>query len=1332
MVHLCVSISDEGPRLESVLKGSQRQPRDGKRTAVDTTTSRNQPSRTKMASSRQDRGSCSSTASCPVFAGSYSDQEDDAHRSSSLRKTTPCALNHSTPTSLNGSLASLQGPEAPLRGARGAPPGRKGSLTGLHNSIAKLKGSILGLKRRSLGSLDNSASLSSSNEGSSSSSLQSGSSSEDDGSWDTNSWSSGVTCLLRHPAAQQQSGEVPQVHAGSTGNGNADQMSDSERESELEGIYQNLTSVSRPAVEPEGARPSQSASFLLKKKTKSMFSSNNNSTPSVSPTTVNLSRDQRAENRLKFSQFLNEVTCRVLKSKEGHPQPGSTLRHWYPSPSQPPPPSTPPPLLPPSPPPAATATTARATKPLPPPGMWRSPTAADLKMIHEEDSRDLAGSIHHWSKSLPSCRVLEPADVPRKVKGESYSYPERDLALCTKIQTQPSTGRLYLETDIDRVRRLDELAANGALGTERQERVTAKRGDGEEKERETRRETLREKSGRKADNTNKGKEIGEKRREIHSERDRRKESGTDKVTERPWQREKGAPGERERGREKQKKAMRDSHDPAPSPRTGSNGRRSPGPDLRWPEGFPNMSYRSTSLPRSAVNTIYIGKTALKSQRNGCKHQKRSSVHDHKEDLRKRLSFTTHKLEMVEMEFDSTRQYLETELRRAQEELDKFTDKLRRIQSSYAALQRINQDLEDKMHRTTQHHDEEKRALSREIIVLNNHLMEAKITVDKLREDNDLYRKDCNLAAQLLQCSKSHHRAHKMSELPLDFQERISSHLEKLSRSGGGAAAGMCHSPYSDSVSTSVIAKILEKPEPGSGSPVTRSPSPQIQDGDFLSGTGSTDQLNRRVAAYKTSDLYCSDTALYCPERWQDAPERRQSVDLNGARLLQLHAQNSVDSNADEEAFHSGSFSHREATSPFGPHDEFGTGSLPASSSYSSFSVASDDKGAIAGGGVGAGGGGGGGGGGCGRTASSTLSSSHQVLYMDWRDGGSGDYERVKGVSSYDKDSTSFHKSQSIQHMAPSRSPQRGISPAYTRTASCFSEPYHSSSPRLTSSHSMGSALALAHARGGSGGGGGGGGGGSGGRGGGVERMADVHVSEDELSSRWRQLSVEDMNMNTYSSSYHNLAGGGRASPYSFSERHFAAGPSVKSKAGPLYSSFQGGDDVFHSLVLDQCFAAAAATAGAGSSPSPGRSPAAVPKRPRSEHRKLEKGAALYRAKEDSQDSECSLFLSGSSKEKENSGRAAAAAGGKKHRDYVNLSADSSPESLRLSSLEASSLQHFPCPRPSSRPRPSSSSALSVGPALPKKTSPRYQKFGSTGLTRKDSLTKAQLYGTLLN
>ncbi|XP_054909254.1 brain-enriched guanylate kinase-associated protein isoform X1 [Poeciliopsis prolifica] len=672
-----------------------------------------------------------------------------------------------------------------------------------------------------------------------------------------------------------------------------------------------------------------------------------------------------------------------------------------------------------------------------------------------------------------------------------------------------------------------------------------------------------------------------------------------------------------------------------------------------------------------MKKIYIGKTALKSQRNGCKHPKRSSFHDHKDDLRKRLSYTTHKLEMVETEFDSTRQYLETELRRAQEELEKFTEKLRRIQSSYSSLQRINQDLEDKMCRTSQHHEEEKRALSREIIVLNNHLMEAKITINKLREDNDLYRKDCNLAAQLLQCSKSHYRAHKSSELPLDFQERISSYMEKHSRSRGATIA-MCHPNYPEEVPTAIIAKVLEKPEPGRDSPVTCPTSAHVQDGDFLIGTGSSDHLNRRLS-YKTSDLYCSDTALYCPERWQDT-ERRQSVDLHGTALLQLHAQTSLESNPDDDPFQSDSFSHHDPPTSFHHHDEFGTGSFPASSSYSSFSLASDEKGAVSGG--------------CGRTASSTLSSSHQGLYIDWRDGGSGDYER-KSLSSYDKEVPGFSKSHSIQHMVTTRSPQKGTSPSYTRTASCFSEPYHSSSPRLASSHSMGSTTGLGQAQGGA-----------------LESQNDV--PEDDLSVRWKQLSVEDIH--TFSS-YRNIAG--RISPYSFSERQFAIGPSSKLKES-LYSSFQEGDNVFHSHVLDQCF----------SMGSPSHNP--KPK----EHRKSEKTSLLYRAKNDSQDSEGSLFLSGSSKDKKSSGAATTANSAKK--DYVNLSVDSSAESLHHSSLEASSLQHYPAPRPTIRPRPSSSSALSVGPALPKKTSPRYQKFGSTGLTRKDSLTKAQLYGTLLN
>lgn len=482
---------------------------------------------------------------------------------------------------------------------------------------------------------------------------------------------------------------------------------------------------------------------------------------------------------------------------------------------------------------------------------------------------------------------------------------------------------------------------------------------------------------------------------------------------------------------------------------------------------------------------------------------------------------------------------------------------------------------------------------------------------------------------------------------------------------------MCHSKYTDSVPTAIIAKVLEKPEPGSSCPITRSPSPQPQDSDFLGETGNSD-LNRR-ASYKTSDLYSSDTALYCPERWQDT-ERRQSVDFHGTSLLQLHAQNSTDSNPDEEAYHSAGFSHNEPPSSFHQQDEFGPGSLHPSSSYSSFSLASDDKGGVSGG----------------RTASSTLSSSHQCLYMDWRDEDSVDNGH-KNI--YNKESLNFPKSLSIQHMVPPRNPQNSTSPAYTRTASSFSESYQSNTPRLSSSRSMGSTTGLSQAHRGI-----------------PESPSDSQVPEDDLSSRWRQLSVEDVN--TFSSSYRDMAG--RVSPYSFSECHFAMAPSGKVK-GSLYSSLQEGDDVFHSHMLDQCFVTSI-------SPSHTSKPL--------EHRKQETTSVLYRAKNDSQDSECSLFLSGSSKEKECSEIATAA--GDSMRDYVNLSVDSSAESLHQSSLEASSLQHYPAPRPAVRPRPSSSSALNIGPALPKKTSPRYQKFGSTGLTRKDSLTKAQLYGTLLN
>ncbi|XP_016382666.1 brain-enriched guanylate kinase-associated protein-like [Sinocyclocheilus rhinocerous] len=522
----------------------------------------------------------------------------------------------------------------------------------------------------------------------------------------------------------------------------------------------------------------------------------------------------------------------------------------------------------------------------------------------------------------------------------------------------------------------------------------------------------------------------------------------------------------------------------------------------------------------------------------------SWLQEQKEDLRRRLGCTTHKLQQLQSEFESTRQYLETELRRAQDQLDKLTEKLRRIQSSYTALQRINQDTEEKIHRMTQRHEEEKRSLSREIVTLKNHLMEDKISIQKLREDNDLYRKDCNLAAQLIQCEKSPYRAHKLSELPADLQERVSSHMQ---RQGHGRSTALHHS-FSDAVPTAVIGRVLEKPEPGRSCPVTRSPSPQAP--EFASGT---DNKVQRHTAYKSSDLYCSDTALYCPsdERRRDRwTERRQSEDQSG----RIQGHTSTDGNLDDESF------------PL--HEDPFRGFILRSLPTSSCSTASDEK----------------------------LHGS----CTDWRD---GDYER-KNLSSYGKELQGFPKSSSSQHVGS----QNGRS---------------------------------------------------------GDRRALVPA---DPTDGWWQMSMEDVS---------------RFSPSGFSEHHF------KIKPGPLYSSFQDGDKVFHSRVPDPRFPASA-----------GSSPALNPKTSLNAL-KAERGL-MFRSK----GSTSSFFITGNAEDEENATKDAL------QRDHADESPGSSVESLNqgLDVQKYKDLQN---------------------PGAQKMT-PRHQKFGNAGLSRKDSLTKAQLYGTLLN
>lgn len=562
MVHLCVSISDDGPRLESVQKGLPESVQIRGRKAIHMATLRRQ--RSRATSTRQDRGSCSSTASCPVFSGPYSDHEEEPQlrrQSSPLLKGSFSSLQGSVPC-MQGSLSSLDEP-----------------LSNFPNSLPNLRGSVSRIKRRSLGSLDNS--IPNPIERSKSPSLQSGngSSSDDDGSWDTNSWSSVATCLLRTPIKQDSNEQSC----------NTDQVS-SAAEGEDEIIYQNLI-ISRPPAKSESKRDHDHENTCTTQRKDAGLQNMSSSCKNASSVLFHQC-DEKSEDRRKFSQFLNEVTCRVLKSNGGPLQQPFILRHCDLTPPPPPPTPSHTPLHSAltNPPPPSTSTT----------NLWYSPTSSNLQPIKECDSKDITSSIHQWSKTLPSCRIIEPREVLRKVKEETHSHPEPNQELCPKIQAQAPTGRHYLETDIDRVRQLDELVANGTLGKEKTEKVLEE-GIGRVKKRENR--TLWERNGGLGMEKEKERE---KRKEASWERDR----GCEKRRERDrkgeklcWEKVRWS----ERGREKEKKVIPTCYE-SPYPHLAASGRNNPCPVFSWPEQqFPRMSYRSTSLPRPlnvAVSTLH--------------------------------------------------------------------------------------------------------------------------------------------------------------------------------------------------------------------------------------------------------------------------------------------------------------------------------------------------------------------------------------------------------------------------------------------------------------------------------------------------------------------------------------------------------------------------------------------------------------------------------------------------------------------------------------------------------------------------------------------------------
>ncbi|GAB6026565.1 Tight junction associated protein 1 (Peripheral) [Chamberlinius hualienensis] len=111
-----------------------------------------------------------------------------------------------------------------------------------------------------------------------------------------------------------------------------------------------------------------------------------------------------------------------------------------------------------------------------------------------------------------------------------------------------------------------------------------------------------------------------------------------------------------------------------------------------------------------------------------------------------------------------------------DELLHLQDRYERLLENHRKLQRVNQGLEDKLLKIVDKYETEKNSLNRDIANLTTKLVEAKLLVTQLEEENEQYRNDCNVAINLLQCKPSNFVSQRLETFPVELQHKARVHL----------------------------------------------------------------------------------------------------------------------------------------------------------------------------------------------------------------------------------------------------------------------------------------------------------------------------------------------------------------------------------------------------------------------------------------------------------------------------------------------------------------------------------------------------------------------------
>ena len=158
---------------------------------------------------------------------------------------------------------------------------------------------------------------------------------------------------------------------------------------------------------------------------------------------------------------------------------------------------------------------------------------------------------------------------------------------------------------------------------------------------------------------------------------------------------------------------------------------------------------------------------------------------------------------------------------AASEAEEWQSKYERLSEAHKKLQRTNMCLEEKLLKIVDRFEGEKNLINRDLATQTQKVVEAKLTIQQMHNQNTQLKSDLHVALNILQMKPHSFVSQKMDSLPEDLQSRVRQHnsgkTDKSQRNGGhkitvAVPNGAFENHDDDAVSAAILARVLEERE----------------------------------------------------------------------------------------------------------------------------------------------------------------------------------------------------------------------------------------------------------------------------------------------------------------------------------------------------------------------------------------------------------------------------------------------------------------------------------------------------------------------------------------